>query len=200
MPSPVLWLCLFQGLDAESLEDRQRAVHELIERGDEAAARAALTSSDPEVRARAEVALDAIRWNVLERALPAALAAEEVPIEDLHRLTFDELRSGRVYRGGDHLVVLHADGVLHFASPRSHTGQDFAVEALRSIRARTSTERKELVRAALRLMTELDKTLPEDELVWEESEERVCCGNWRARFTREGRLESLLLSWSGKMD
>lgn len=183
---------MLQSLDAETLEERVRAVEALIERG-EVPPREALDSPDPEVRLRAAEALEAIRWQALEHKLPSFLAAEEVPVEELRRLPFDEIRNLRVYQAGDHLVLLDASGATSLANPRTAFGQDFVIEALRDVRARSPAERRSLTRAAIRLLWALsgNEHLPPDEGYREDSAATTWLGGWSLSFNARGCLEGM---------
>lgn len=191
----MLWLCLLQGLDAETLEDRERAVRDLIEREDEPAARQALNSSDPEVRARAAEVLEALRWNLLEGGIGAFLASEECPPDDVRRLRADGLRNVRIYRCGERILALQANGDKELSEP--YVSPDFALRALRNVRARTPSDRLRIARASVLLM-DPEKEVPPCDFVSEDAAE-VSCGLWILRYSPDGLLEGLMFC-GGKLD
>ncbi|HEX7900233.1 MAG TPA: hypothetical protein VF950_20870 [Planctomycetota bacterium] len=156
----MLWM-LLQGLGADSIEERERAAREMIERRDEAAARRALTSSDLETRARAADVLDAILWASLERAIPAFLADQELPSDDVQplRTPFD-LRGARIFRTGRgwnrRLLSLRLDRGIRLSEPFSEGMQDFVVDLLRDRRARSDEERVAVAKDCVALMDLFD--------------------------------------------
>lgn len=202
----MLWLCLLQDLGAESIEERERAVRELIEREDERPARQALTSPDPEVRARAAEALEAIQWIKLERGLPAFLAEQELPPDDFHHVPC-ELRGTRIYRTGlgwhSRLLALRLDARIRLSEPFAEGEQTFAVDVLRDRRARSDVERVALARTCVALLSLFDlvgSSSPAACLAWTEpipTELGVWWGGathrspgFRATFAPDGRLLS----------